>query len=104
MEDTKYRTRRGAVRATRGPARVAQGLVLSSWFLVLGSPNTATCGGWTTVAVPRTSSTFGGYVSVSIVSATFAFCPSALTFGALGIIPIMNRAPSQWNQIGITRG
>lgn len=44
------------------------------------------------VAVPRTNNTLGGYVLVSIVSATFGFVVSARTFGAFGAVPMMNCA------------
>jgi hypothetical protein len=56
------------------------------------------------LAVARTSSTWGGCVSVSMVSATFGFAASAFTLYAFGAVQTTICSPFQWNPIGITRG
>ena len=64
-----------------------------------GTPSTISM-----LAVPRTSSTWGGCVSVSMVSATFGFAASAFTLYAFGAVQTTICSPFQWNPIGITRG
>src|SRR5262249_10844475 len=45
-----------------------------------------------------------GKLSSSMVSATLGFLAIAFSFGALGGVPSTNSRPSQWNQMGTTRG
>src|SRR5215218_4850064 len=64
-----------------------------------GTPSTTS-----TLAVPRTSSTCGGKVVVSIVSATLGFTCRARTFAACGGVQTTNSVPVQSKAIGIARG
>src|SRR5216683_2534533 len=57
------------------------------YFLAASAYSGTTPSMTSTLAVPLTSSTFGGYLSSSMVSATFAPLASAFTLGELGAEP-----------------